>query len=124
MSDYPKVRAHHICPVCNGQKDEGLIACWTCFRNCGIKSGDMEHVIREREMQLSGIRRVEIGERAVKVEVAPDNPDATVDATVFLVSVWLGEMLDAGDIDQPTFKSMVREVYNWAVDLRTRAAVQ
>lgn len=32
MSDYPKLRLFHTCPVCSNQKAAGLILCWPCHR--------------------------------------------------------------------------------------------
>lgn len=118
MTDFPKVRAHHVCPVCNGPKDLGLIACWPCFRNRGVKTGQMEKVLEAREAELSGVRSVRVADRPVKVVIAPDNPDASIDATVFLVSVWLGEMLDSHEIDGPAFHDMMRELASWANEAR------
>lgn len=38
-NDYPRVRASLTCPLCNGTKDAGLIACWTCYRSHGMRNG-------------------------------------------------------------------------------------
>jgi hypothetical protein len=69
------------------------------------------------------VRRVNVGERPVKVEIAPGDPDATIDATVFLVSVWLGEMLDNREINAGSFNAMMRELQAWANEARARPAV-
>jgi hypothetical protein len=105
--DNPRVRAHHLCPLCNGPKDAGLVACWPCFRSSGLKNGrrDAEWRIQDRERELA------------KRETS-DSPDAAIDGTVFLVSVWLGQMLDAGEIDGATFNAMMHEVQAWASDAR------
>lgn len=126
MIDNPKVRAHHLCPFCNGPKDPGCVACWPCFRTCGLKYGDpaAERKLAERERELSGIHTVPISGRPVTVAVAPDNPDATIDATVFLVETWLGEMLDNREIDHPSFNTMRREVHAWATMARSRPATK
>jgi hypothetical protein len=91
-----------------------------------LKYGDpaAERKLAEREAQLTNVRRVNIGERPVKVEIAPDNPDATIDATVFLVSVWLGEMLDNREIDNPSFNAMMRELTAWANEARAVTATE
>jgi hypothetical protein len=83
-----------------------------------------EAKLAERENQLSRIHLVAIDGRQVKVEIAPDNPNESVEATVFLVSVWLAEMLDAGEIDGGTFGAMQRELQSWANDARGVKAVQ
>jgi hypothetical protein len=79
-----------------------------------------ERKLREREAELTHAVRVNVGGRPVAVEMAPDNPDAAIDGTVFLVSVWLGEMLDAGEINAGEFNAMVRELYTWANAARGR----
>jgi hypothetical protein len=38
--DNPRVRASLVCPLCNGAKASGLIACWPCFRTSGLREGD------------------------------------------------------------------------------------
>jgi hypothetical protein len=38
--DNPRVRASLVCPLCNGAKASGLVACWPCFRTSGLKEGD------------------------------------------------------------------------------------
>jgi hypothetical protein len=120
MIDYPKVRASHICPTCNGPKApaERLLVCWPCFRDTRrVRTADMERTLREREAELSHIRCVNIGERPVTVAVAPD-PNGSIDATVFLVSVWLGEMLDKREINAGSFNAMMRELTDWASGAR------
>jgi hypothetical protein len=81
-----------------------------------------ERKLADRERELSGIHTVPIAGRPVTVAIAPDNPDATIDATVFLVSVWLGEMLDRREIDAGSFNAMVQELSAWATMARARPA--
>jgi hypothetical protein len=83
-----------------------------------------EAKLAERENRLSRIHLVAIDGRPVKVEIAPDNPNESVEATVFLVSVWLAEMLGSGEIDDATHLVMTREVQAWANDTRSVKAVQ
>jgi hypothetical protein len=82
-----------------------------------------ERKLADREAQLANVRRVNIGGRPVEIEISPDNPDATIDATVFLVSVWLGEMLDNREIDGGSFNAMMRELQAWASEARARPAM-
>jgi hypothetical protein len=53
--DNPRVRASLVCPLCNGAKASGLVACWPCFRTSGLKQGDpaAERAIAERETSLA-----------------------------------------------------------------------
>ena len=39
MSDYPKIRASNCCPLCDGPKAKGLVACWPCYRACDMGNG-------------------------------------------------------------------------------------
>jgi hypothetical protein len=91
-----------------------------------LKYGDpaAERKLAEREAQLSCVRSVNIGERPVKVAIAPDDPNTSIDATVFLVETWLGEMLDNREIDHPSFNAMRREVHAWANMARARPATE
>lgn len=115
MCDYPKVRAHHICPVCNGAKDAGLVACWPCWRT-SVKRGDpaAERKVQEREAQLSGIRRVIVGRRPVDVEVAADTLDTAIEAVVFLVAVQIGQLRDSGQISAVKCHNMIGELRHYA----------
>lgn len=38
--DYDLTRLQTICPFCGEHKEQGLIACWGCFKSSGIKDGD------------------------------------------------------------------------------------
>jgi len=31
--DNPLVRASNTCPICHGEKHNGLVACWPCYRS-------------------------------------------------------------------------------------------
>ena len=44
--DNPRVRAWPQCPVCSKGKDAGLIVCWTCYRQQGLRYGMSEAVAR------------------------------------------------------------------------------
>lgn len=52
--DNPRVRMQIICPVCDGSKDRGLVACWPCFRKYDMRNGNpvCEEIIRDRENEL------------------------------------------------------------------------
>jgi hypothetical protein len=39
-TDNPRVRAGFTCPICYGPKDQGLVACWPCFRSSRLRYGD------------------------------------------------------------------------------------
>jgi hypothetical protein len=55
MSDHPLVRASLICPLCDGAKGAGLVACWPCFRSSGLKECDpgAERIVANRETSLA-----------------------------------------------------------------------
>lgn len=38
--DHPLVRQSTTCPLCQGHKDTGLVACWPCYHDCGLRYGD------------------------------------------------------------------------------------
>ena len=52
--DYPLIRAWFDCPLCGGGKDQGLLACWPCYRAFDLKNGDSEvkNILSEKESQL------------------------------------------------------------------------
>jgi hypothetical protein len=56
MSDHPNVRASGVCPLCKGQKDVGLVACWWCYREEKLKWGnpDAELKIDQAEEVAEG----------------------------------------------------------------------
>lgn len=39
ITDHPHLRATLVCPLCHGAKDQGLIACWTCYRRFNFRTG-------------------------------------------------------------------------------------
>jgi len=40
--DYPNVRASSVCPLCLDTKENGLLVCWSCFREQGLRYGNLE----------------------------------------------------------------------------------
>lgn len=42
QADFPHVRSSQICPLCNGDKDTGLICCWSCYRERRVRDGNQE----------------------------------------------------------------------------------
>lgn len=36
--DYLNVRLSPVCPLCLGKKEQGLIACWPCYRKHDLRS--------------------------------------------------------------------------------------
>jgi hypothetical protein len=40
--DYPNVRASSRCPLCLGVKEKGLLVCWSCYREQGLRYGNPE----------------------------------------------------------------------------------
>lgn len=38
--DNPNTRRGTICPLCGCSKKHGLVACWPCYRNFGLKYGN------------------------------------------------------------------------------------
>lgn len=35
--DYVNIRLSPVCPFCLGKKDQGLIACWPCYRGHALR---------------------------------------------------------------------------------------
>lgn len=56
MMDYPHVRASTHCPLCQQEKDEGLLICWVCYRLHDLRSGnhEAEIMIKRAEESLRG----------------------------------------------------------------------
>lgn len=71
MTDNPNVRNHHLCPLCDGPKDVGLVACWPCFRSSGLKYGDAaaERKLTERESQLRCARMFQAGRAGFRTAI-------------------------------------------------------
>jgi hypothetical protein len=85
-ADNPRVRASLVCPLCNGAKGAGLVACWPCFRSSGLKDGSAsaERAVAAREAWYAGRngwgppmhpsfagRQERTGASAERVEVKP-----------------------------------------------------
>lgn len=53
-TDNPRTRWQTICPICNGFKDHGLIACWSCFRKHNMRNCNLlaEKVVADFERTL------------------------------------------------------------------------
>jgi hypothetical protein len=45
--DYPHTRRGSVCPFCLKQKNHGLLTCWPCFREQGLRYGENE---RQRDL--------------------------------------------------------------------------
>ena len=52
--DRPNIRLSTICPLCCKAKDQGLLACWPCFRASGLRycPPAVEAKLDEYEAQL------------------------------------------------------------------------
>lgn len=52
--NHPLTRKSHACPLCDGPKDIGLIACWSCYREYRLRNGnaDAEAMIAQHEACL------------------------------------------------------------------------
>jgi hypothetical protein len=52
--DYPQVRAQRVCPLCQGAKETGLVACWPCYRTYELRYGNAaaEQIIAQAEDRL------------------------------------------------------------------------
>lgn len=37
--DYPRVRASKVCPLCELDKETGIIVCWPCYRLWNLRHG-------------------------------------------------------------------------------------
>ena len=57
--DYSSVRAHEICPLCQGAKENGLLVCWPCYRAHDLRYAHqaVEKVIGQAEETLAGEQR-------------------------------------------------------------------
>ena len=58
-SDNPLVRKSDLCPLCDGLKSLGLVACWTCYRAADMRNGNPA-----AEARIAG------RERALKAEAS------------------------------------------------------
>jgi len=36
LSDFPRVRASRVCPMCTGPKLAGAVTCWECHNDCEL----------------------------------------------------------------------------------------
>ena len=64
--DYPHTREWHVCPICNREKDSGLLVCWTCYRAHNLRNsilGWIAKILNDTERQLSG--------RTKRISIAP-----------------------------------------------------
>ena len=52
MDDHPRVRASRICPLCDGPKAVGLVACQPCYHDLRPINPEAEALIDEREWML------------------------------------------------------------------------
>lgn len=52
--DNPHIRNSTVCPLCDGYKPVGLVACWQCFRSEELSNGnpDAESALDQREAAL------------------------------------------------------------------------
>lgn len=52
-----RVRQSHFCPLCDKIKDLGLVACWSCYRQHGLRSGNprAEAIIHAAGERLGGV---------------------------------------------------------------------
>lgn len=52
--DYPHVRSSTACPLCQGRKEVGLVACWSCYRAYSLRYGnaEAEALIEQAEARL------------------------------------------------------------------------
>ena len=51
MTDHPLTRQSCVCPLCEGTKDSGLLTCWRCYYQWGLRYGnpEAEHVLDDFE---------------------------------------------------------------------------
>lgn len=54
MEDFPLVRSSDLCPLCDGLKPIGTVACWSCYLNSRMKYGNpvAEARVARREQSL------------------------------------------------------------------------
>lgn len=55
--DNPHVRNARLCPLCDGDKAQGLVACWPCYNTHGLRYGNAiaESRIAARERHLTNL---------------------------------------------------------------------
>ena len=53
--DHPHLRASDLCPLCDGLKPFGTVACWSCYRNAEMRNGNQvaEAMLDRREQALA-----------------------------------------------------------------------
>jgi hypothetical protein len=74
MADHPHIRTGTSCPLCNGRKAGGLLACWPCHNAHGLGDGN-PHV----ESRLADYERAPAG-AAARHASAPLKPAAPQEA--------------------------------------------
>ena len=52
--DHPYIRKSDLCPLCDGLKGVGMIACWPCYRGADLRNGNAtaEAIFDRRERSL------------------------------------------------------------------------
>jgi hypothetical protein len=52
--DYPRLRASTTCPLCQGEKGPGCVACWPCYRQHNLRhpNPDAERIFARIEASL------------------------------------------------------------------------
>jgi hypothetical protein len=49
--DYPHLRAHPLCPLCDFHKDAGLIVCWACYKLHHFRTGISAEILARLEAE-------------------------------------------------------------------------
>jgi hypothetical protein len=64
--DHPLLRQSTHCPVCHDRKDNGLVICWSCYRDKGMRYGNptVDRIVDRAEDGLAICERLEREARA------------------------------------------------------------
>ena len=47
--DFPNVRAQAVCPLCQNQKEVGLLVCWPCYHKHELRYGNQNVAAKLRQ---------------------------------------------------------------------------
>lgn len=50
--DHPNIRNWTKCPFCLGNKDQGLVACWPCYRKHDLRNGGGQQTLDVTEKAI------------------------------------------------------------------------
>ena len=56
QTDHPNVRASVVCPLCQGAKDAGLVACWPYYRKNEMRYGNPDAELKIDQAEERGVK--------------------------------------------------------------------